>query len=327
MQHARRLGRTALITAAAASLAACATTADRTPAPKPGASAGAGASASAKTTGGGSYKVGKPYQVRGVWYVPKEQPDYDEVGLASWYGEAFHMKTTANGELFDMNAMTAAHTTLPLPSIVEVTNLSNGRKVRVRVNDRGPFVGNRIIDLSREAARQLDMERQGVARVRVRYVGSAPLLGRDAGVRVARAKPPEPRPVQTARAAPPPPPRRVPAPTYAERRQAGETAFASSPVAPATARKLEILPAMPEPASTAPAYRIQAAAFSDESRARRAAAQLAGVGRATIEPVERGGVTLYRVVLQGPQDELQAYNLRQRVADAGFGDARVTGPY
>jgi len=311
MQHAQRLGRLALVAAAAASLAACATV-DRSPGPKP------------STSGG--YKVGKPYQVGGVWYTPREQPDYDEIGLASWYGDAFHLKTTANGELFDMNALTAAHTTLPLPSIVEVTNLSNGRKVRVRVNDRGPFVGNRIIDLSREAARQLGVERQGVARVRVRYIGPAPLLGPDAGVRVARAKPVEPRPVQMARAAPPPP-RPAPAPTYPERRYEEQAAFTSAPAAPQAARKLEILPAMPEPAATGPTYRIQAGAFSDEGRARRAAAQLAGVGRATIEPVERGGVTLYRVVLQGPQDELQAYNLRQRVADAGFGDARVTGPY
>ncbi|CAN7344485.1 septal ring lytic transglycosylase RlpA family protein [Phenylobacterium sp. LjRoot219] len=176
----------ALIAVAAGSLAACATV-DRTPPAKPSAS---------------GYKVGKPYQVGGVWYVPREQPDYDKVGMASWYGDAFHLKSTANGEIFDMNALTAAHTTLPLPSIVEVTNLANGRKLRVRVNDRGPFVDNRIIDLSRESARQLGLERQGVARVRVRYVGPAPLLGRDAGVRVARARPAAPQPVQTARAAP-----------------------------------------------------------------------------------------------------------------------------
>lgn len=310
MAGAATVRRMALITAAAASLAACATV-DKTPPPKPAAGAG--------------YKVGKPYQVGGVWYVPREQPNYDQVGMASWYGEAFHLKTTANGERFDMNALTAAHTTLPLPSIVEVTNLSNGKKVRVRVNDRGPFVGNRIIDLSREAARQLGVERQGVARVRVRYVGSAPLLGPEAGVRVARARPFSPQPVQTARAAPPPP-RRSPAPVYPDRRYEEQAAFTGAPVAPQTARKLQILPAMPEPAA-GPAYRIQAAAFSEESRARRAAAQLSSVGRATVEPVERGGVTLYRVMLQGPKDELQAYNLRQRVADAGFGDARVTGPY
>lgn len=307
MQHARCARRMALIAAAAASLAACATV-DKTPAPKPSA--------------GGGYKVGKPYQVGGVWYVPREQPDYNEVGIASWYGDAFHLKTTANGEIFDMNAMTAAHTTLPLPSMVEVTNLSNGRKVRVRVNDRGPFAGNRIIDLSREAARQLGVERQGLAKVRVRYVGPAPLLGRDAGVRVARAKPVAPQPVQMARAAPPPP-RRTPAPTRPDRRYDEQAAFTSAPVA--APRRLQIIPAMP--AAAGPAYRIQAGAFSEEARARRAAARLSGMGDAVVEPVERNGVTLYRVVLSGPQDELQAYNLRQRVADAGFGDARVTGPY
>jgi rare lipoprotein A len=312
MQHARCARRMALIAAAAASLAACATV-DKAPAPKP--------------TAGAGYKVGKPYQVGGVWYVPREQPDYDKVGMASWYGDAFHLKTTANGEIFDMHALTAAHTTLPLPSIVEVTNLSNGRKLRVRVNDRGPFAGNRIIDLSRESARQLGLERQGVARVRVRYVGPAPLLGRDAGVRTARARPPAAQPVQVARAAPPPP-RRTPAPIYPDRRYDEQAAFTGAPVAPATPRQLQIVPAMPAaPRAVGPAYRIQAGAFSEEDRARRAAARLAGMGEAVVEPVERNGVTLYRVVLPGPQDELQAYNLRQRVADAGFGDARVTGPY
>lgn len=116
-------------------------------------------------------KVGKPYQIKGRWYVPKADPGYDRVGVASWYGKAHHGRPTANGERFDMNAVSAAHTTLPLPSLVEVTNLDNGRKLVVRVNDRGPFVDDRIIDLSQEAARQLGFERQGLARVRVRYVG------------------------------------------------------------------------------------------------------------------------------------------------------------
>ena len=103
----------------------------------------------------GKYKIGNPYQVDGVWYVPAEQPNYDEVGMASWYGDDFHSKLTANGEMFDMNAFSAAHKTLPMPSIVEVTNLENGQKMQVRVNDRGPFVGDRIIDLSRAAANAL----------------------------------------------------------------------------------------------------------------------------------------------------------------------------
>lgn len=119
----------------------------------------------------------RPYQIRGRWYRPSEQPDYDEVGLASWYGDAFNGRPTATGERFDMHAMTAAHKTLPLPGLVEVTNLANGRSVILRVNDRGPFVDNRIIDLSRGAASELGMLQQGVGRVRVRYVGPAPRGG------------------------------------------------------------------------------------------------------------------------------------------------------
>ncbi len=124
------------------------------------------------------YKIGKPYQVKGRWYYPKEDPDYQAVGVASWYGRDFHGRKTANGEIFDMNAMSAAHKTLPLPSIVEVTNLENGRKIRVRVNDRGPFARNRVIDMSRAAARRLGFEQNGLARVRVRYVGGARLAAR-----------------------------------------------------------------------------------------------------------------------------------------------------
>ena len=119
----------------------------------------------------GAYKVGKPYQINGVWYYPGENYEYDETGIASWYGPQFHGKLTANGEVYDMNDVTAAHRTLPLPSYVRVTNLSNGRSVVVRVNDRGPFKGNRIIDLSRTAAAKLDMLRDGTAMVEVQSVG------------------------------------------------------------------------------------------------------------------------------------------------------------
>lgn len=120
----------------------------------------------------------RPYQVRGVWYTPRYDPDYDEKGVASWYGEQFHNRNTANGELFDMERITAAHKTLPLPSMVEVTDLETGRKIKVRVNDRGPFVDGRIIDLSKGAAEKLGIHRKGVARVRVRYLGPAPEVGR-----------------------------------------------------------------------------------------------------------------------------------------------------
>lgn len=119
----------------------------------------------------------RPYQIRGRWYRPEEQPAYDEVGLASWYGAQFNGRPTATGERFDMNALTAAHKTLPLPGLVEVTNLANGRRVVLRVNDRGPFVDDRIIDLSRGAAEALDLLVRGVGEVRVRYLGRAPRLG------------------------------------------------------------------------------------------------------------------------------------------------------
>lgn len=113
------------------------------------------------------YKVGQPYQVAGVWYYPREQPDYDETGLASWYGGDFHGKYTANGDLYDMNALTAAHKTLPMPVKVRVTNLENGRSILLTVNDRGPFVNGRIIDVSRRAAQLLGFSAAGTAPVRV----------------------------------------------------------------------------------------------------------------------------------------------------------------
>ncbi len=120
----------------------------------------------------------RPYEVGGVWYRPGPQPHYDKIGLASWYGQQLHHRTTADGEAFDMDVASAAHPTLPLPSWVEVTNLDNGRRIRVRVNDRGPFGGGRIIDLSRRGAKDLDFYNRGVARVRVRYLGPAPLASR-----------------------------------------------------------------------------------------------------------------------------------------------------
>ncbi|WP_417448900.1 septal ring lytic transglycosylase RlpA family protein [Kordiimonas sp.] len=112
-------------------------------------------------------KIGNPYKVAGVWYHPKEDPYYDEVGYASWYGPDFHGKLTANGEQYNMNSLTAAHKTLPLPTFVKVTNLENGRSIVLRVNDRGPFVKSRIIDVSRRGAQLLGFDRQGVTKVRV----------------------------------------------------------------------------------------------------------------------------------------------------------------
>jgi rare lipoprotein A len=122
-----------------------------------------------------AYIVGQPYQIGGRTYVPREDFDYDRSGTASWYGEDFHGRRTANGETYDMNALTAAHTTLPMPTIVRVTNLDNGRSVVVRINDRGPFAEGRIIDMSRAGARELGFERNGLARVRVAVLREASL--------------------------------------------------------------------------------------------------------------------------------------------------------
>src|SRR3981081_2345219 len=129
--------------------------------------------------GGGTYRVGKPYTVAGRVYVPEEDTSYREEGLASWYGDDFHGRLTANGEVFDMASLTAAHPTLPVPCEARVTNLSNGKPLIVRVNDRGPYHGNRLIDVSNKAAELLEFKGNGVARVRVEYVARAPLEGSD----------------------------------------------------------------------------------------------------------------------------------------------------
>jgi len=275
----------------------------------------------------GRYKTGDPYQVGGIWYVPHDQPNYDQTGIASWYGDAFNMKATADGEIFDMNQLSAAHTTLPLPSMVEVTNLDNGRKLTVRVNDRGPFVGGRIIDLSRAAAQELGYDRAGTAHVRVRYVGPAPLGGPDAGVRYAKASPPPPavaarpaappQPVQVAErgpyeVAPLPPPEPI--------------VIADLAPPPGVTSRSAVAAVTPVGLADAAAFRIQAGAFSDQENARRAAARLASAGNATVEPFEKGGTTLYRVTLPGPSDEAEAYALRDKVAGIGFADARVLRP-
>ncbi len=156
--------------------------------------------------GGGSFKIGKPYQIAGRWYVPRDEPGYDKVGIASWYGSDFHGRKTANGEIFDMEGLSAAHPTLPLPSYVLVTNVRNDRTILVRVNDRGPYVHERIIDLSRGAARELGLEKSGTGQVRVRYYARAPLDGDSSFERAYLSAQPwyTGPPVATARVAPRP---------------------------------------------------------------------------------------------------------------------------
>lgn len=129
--------------------------------------------------GGGRRQIGKPYKIKGKWYYPKEEPGYDRKGQASWYGPNFHGRLTANGEVYDQFALTAAHPTFPLPSYARVTNLANGRSIVVRVNDRGPYHAKRIIDLSAKASELLGYQHKGVADVRVQYIKQAPLHGQD----------------------------------------------------------------------------------------------------------------------------------------------------
>jgi rare lipoprotein A len=158
--------------------------------------------------GAGHYKLGNPYQIAGRWYYPSYDPGYAEVGIASWYGHPFHGRATANGELFDRDKPSAAHPTLPLPSIVRVTNLANQRQLELRVNDRGPFVGDRIIDLSQAAARALGFEQDGTTEVQVEFVRLADAQGipphaTSAVIRAAAAPQVDVAPQPAARAAQP----------------------------------------------------------------------------------------------------------------------------
>ncbi|MET3667158.1 septal ring lytic transglycosylase RlpA family protein [Caulobacter sp. 1776] len=263
----------------------------------------------------------KPYQINGVWYYPKADEDYNVVGVGSWYGEQFHNRRTANGEIFDMDIPSAAHKTLPLPCLVEVTNLDNGQKMIVRVNDRGPFVGDRVIDLSKAAAQQLGYYRQGVARVRVKYVGPAPKSAFDAPRQYARAdtgprsfddikEPPQRVQVLPPRREPawtPPP---APTPQYAAIEQSAPPINPPDPV---------FVPAKS-------AYRIQAGSFSNRENAEKAVRQLASAGSATIDAIERASGTLYRVTVAAGQDEGEAWSLRERVESLGYSGATVLRP-
>jgi rare lipoprotein A len=241
----------------------------------------------------GVYKIGEPYQIDNVWYYPREQPDYDETGIASWYGPTFYGKRTANGEIYDGNSLTAAHKTLPMPVNVRVTNLDNGKSIVVRVNDRGPYAKGRIIDLSRRAAELLDVVQTGTARVRVTYLSRADLGG---------GAPPAPvTPPAIANALPAAPSGKV-----ASAPLAGVAGAATAP--PVTMRQMPVpVPqAAVQMASTEPTGRVeqvpvptsnrlyvQVGAFSNITNARRLMNALGGDLR--ISAIQRNGQTLYRV--------------------------------
>ena len=230
----------------------------------------------------------RPYQIRGRWYRPEEQPRYDETGLASWYGDQFHGRPTATGERFDMNALTAAHKTLPLPGLVEVTNLANGRRVVLRVNDRGPFVDNRIIDLSRGAADALDLRRAGVGEVRVRYLGRAPRLGGGA-VQYAQST-----------STPPAPASSDPVPYFA--------VAPTSPPAAATAA--------PSPVPATAGVWVQAGIWPDFRQARRAADHLGGGAK-----VDEARPGQFRVLVGPWPDAGAAERSRRAVMSRGYPEA------
>jgi rare lipoprotein A len=206
--------------------------------------------------GGGAYKLGKPYNINGRTYVPAENAHYRAEGIASWYGRDFHGRLTANGEVYDMHSISAAHTTLPMPCYVRVTNLNNGRSIVVRVNDRGPYHRDRVIDLSIGTAKALDFYHKGVARVRVEYVGRAPIEGSDDAMLMATLREGSPAPapskVMVAAAKPfiPKPDDEAKAPAQPERSYALASA-SSRPAKPASLSEI----AASDHAKTKPAPR------------------------------------------------------------------------
>jgi rare lipoprotein A len=312
----------AALTLAGLTLAACAG------GPHPARGLGDGGQPTSRYTG---YKVGKPYQVRGVWYYPKAQPHYDEIGIASWYGAQFHNHYTADGEVFDMTIPSAAHKTLPLPSLVEVTNLANGRKVLVRVNDRGPFVDGRVIDMSKAGAEALGFLAQGVTRVRVRYIGQAPdppgVIG---------PHPPSSEPRQEVAAAVRP--SAMPGSAAQALAQSSAPAAPASSPPPASTAATSVAPSLPSPprvslpdvdsllADAAPAsYELQAGTFATESAARGFAANLGGAGLPEVQPVEQDGRTLYSVIVHGLADRSQADAVRSEALALGASKALILG--
>ena len=251
------------------------------------------------------YKVGNPYQIGGIWYYPRENPDYDETGIASWYGADFHGKPTANGETYDMDALTAAHKTLPMPSMVRVTNLENGRALVLRVNDRGPFVHGRIIDVSRHASKLLGFHKKGTARVRVAVLQSG-------GDRFFAAKPETseeetqlalaaPRDGVTSRTLPPP----------------GGVAAAPVPsVASAP-------PAVEQREPQATTMYVQAGSFVSASNAKRLSNKLAALGPTTVSEVTVKGLVFHRVRLGPLTTVADADVALARVMGSGYPGARI----
>lgn len=271
----------------------------------------------------GTYKVGSAYQVNGQWYYPRENSSYDETGIASWYGDDFHGKSTANGEAFDMGSMTAAHRTLPMPTLVRVTNLENGRSVQLRVNDRGPFKPGRIIDVSSKAADLLGFKNNGIAKVRVQYLGRAPLDPRvnvvefatPRGQEIAKAAPRTE--VSSSALAPPPGTSSAPVGTTRPAAAPAVTPAAIAAAAPPPA----VVTVVPVPTHTD--IYVQAGAFKSSTNARQLEARVGTLGRTSVAPATIDGEQFHRVRI-GPFKKVEeADSLLSRLLGMGIKGAKI----
>lgn len=266
------------------------------------------------------YKVGKPYKVAGIWYYPKRDLTYDETGIGSWYGDKFAGKLTANGEIFDPELVTAAHKTLPMPSVVRVTNLDNGKSLVVRVNDRGPFVAGRIIDLSREAARRIGYKDNGLARVRVQLLTEQSLrlekLAKNGEFPSINGAPVAAMPEVEAAA--------KPTVNLTARSNTGRSTYSSNNGQSA----LDLLSQsrVGEVISLAPVKTqiwVQVGAFHSESSAASVLAQAETIGFGEISTVLKSGQTLFRVRLGPVKSVVEADKLLDGVFNIGFSGARI----
>lgn len=299
-----------------------------------------GSKGGAGTAQRGAYKIGAPYKIDGVWYTPKEDFNHVETGVASWYGPGFHGKSTANGERYNQSDRTAAHRTLQMPSIVRVTNLSNGLSTVVRINDRGPFASNRVIDLSRTAAQELDVIRNGTARVRIEQLqaeslavkdvavnGGGPAEQNDALAQLASGRRAPQQPQQVMATAQPD--RATPSTQV----QAGWPANSRSSAAEqeqATTAPGKSGPTITSLASTLPTpsgggFYVQTGSFSTAENAERQRGAVRSYGSSEISQASASGRDVYRVRL-GPYTTSDAAGIvADRLKRSGYGDARVVG--
>lgn len=278
----------------------------------------------------GRYKVGAPYKINDAWYYPKVDYEYNETGIASWYGPNFHGRETANGETFDMNEISAAHKTLPMPSVVRVTNLKNGRSLMVRVNDRGPFARGRIIDLSRRAAQLLGFERAGTTTVRVRILSQesrqlAAAYGFAVETPVSEKPPAKAAPrvaVTSESLAPPPGAKNAPPPTTDHKIVAVETAperdVRTRLSAPVVDGKVSVVQVAEKPNIF-----VQVGAFTEYDNANKMRARLSLIGPADIYQVREFQTPFFRVRLGPLETVTEADNMLATVIDAGMTDAQI----